>query len=640
MAVPADSRSGDPTGSITWGKVSRPVAWGASLLAGLAYALLEYGHIHGQVSVLDEGLYLYKGLLFARGIYRPFQDFGPLTNHMPLSFLIPGWVQLVFGPGLATGRVYALVVGLLMVLGLWTAARRLAGDGWAAAAIWLVVINTGWLKIYSQAISQGLIACMLMWVVAIGVGEDRKAWQTALAAALAGVMGLTRLNMMPVVVLFVPYVYWAHGRRSGHAAAMAGGGVLLAGHIVFWPGMLKLWAVWLPAAVTPFLDGFRDQAGGIQAWTVVLTTGSKLGILRDGLRLHLAAVTGAVWAWLLVPLGPVTPSARHRRATMAFLTALFVLLFGLHAAATLGKTYCPFCLKNYIAFFSPIGLIVLAIAGAHWLKRAPLARRAAALFILLVVPWALGFSMGAPLAEAALQFELPRLSGGAILPGTARLGSMLTVKFGLAQDALIASVTNLQLVGMAAFFLAGVAILARAGQRDGAANLARPALMLLSLATAVTIGLSSFKFGSAYSTYDCGQDVIASQTAVGADLRAKVLPGSSVYWASGGQSPVPLIYLDQPMIFPPQLNGVYSYRYGGDPIALSRFGHWNAELAQTWLQEADYVLLQEKDYTGWLAMHLNSGDFDQRTPTPPTNPCETASSILIFHRIASTSPTP
>ena len=50
--------------------------------------------------VLDEGLYFEKGYLFAQGKYEPFEDYGPLTNHMPLSFMIPGWAQNIFGAGL------------------------------------------------------------------------------------------------------------------------------------------------------------------------------------------------------------------------------------------------------------------------------------------------------------------------------------------------------------------------------------------------------------------------------------------------------------------------------------------------------------------------------------------------------------
>jgi hypothetical protein len=66
----------------------------------LAYILQVFCYAHSQDSVLDEGLYLLKGYLFASGKYSPYQAYGPWTNKMPLSFLIPGYVQKVFGPGL------------------------------------------------------------------------------------------------------------------------------------------------------------------------------------------------------------------------------------------------------------------------------------------------------------------------------------------------------------------------------------------------------------------------------------------------------------------------------------------------------------------------------------------------------------
>jgi hypothetical protein len=612
--------------------LSRWLARAAALLGGAAYALLGYGQMHGQVSVLDEGLYLYKGLLYAQGTYWPFQDFGPLTNHMPLSFLIPGWVQLLFRPGLATGRTYAWVVALLMLLGLWLATRRLAGPWWAAGVVWLVVLNTGWIKIYSQAISQGLIACMLVWTIAIGVGEGRRPWQAAVAAALAGVMGLTRINLMPVVLLYVVYAYWAHGRSMGHTALVSGGVVLLSGHLIFWPGILKLWAAWLPAAVTPFLNPFRDHAGGASAWQVLLAAGSKWGILKDSLRLHFASVAGVVWAWLLVPSN-LREEKRGRLLTMAFLTGLFLLLFVLHAAATLGGTYCPYCLKNYLAFFSPIGLIALAIAGAHWLPRAGISRQAGSLFALLLLPWVLGFSLGTPFSQHVLASDLPRLSRGAILPGTAALGSMVTQKFGLIETTLLNRLNLLQTVGLALFVILSIALVARAARAGRRGSLAASAMKLLWIATAGAVAAATFSLGANYHTYDCGLDVIASQTEAGADLAAKIPAGSSVYWGSGGRSPIAFLFLDHVSIYPAQLNGVYSYRYGGDPAELPRLGYWNPSLASSWLAEADYVLVEAQDFEGWLATSLNSKDFDQITRTPPTNPCQPNSSLMIFRRI-------
>ncbi len=619
-----------------WRRWSRPAAWGTALLGGAAYGLLSYGHMHGQVSVLDEGLYLYKGLLFARGIYQPFQDFGVLTNHMPLSFLIPGWIQLKFGPGLATGRAFAWVLALLMLLGLWVATRRLAGPWWAAGVVWLVALNSGWIKIYSQAISQGLIAFLLAWMVALGVGQGRKLWQTSLAAALAGTMAMTRINMTPVILLYLPYVYLAHGRKAGHAALLAGGGVVIVGHLAFWPGILKLWATWLPAAFTPFLNAFRDRGGGAAAWQVLLKPEAKLGILMDSLRLHFASVAGVVWAWLLFPFKQ-REMQRQRLLAMALLTGIFAFLFVLHAAATLGGTYCPFCLKNYLAFFSPIALVALAIACAHWLPCAGAARRAFGLGVLFLSPWALGFSLGEPLAQKIVSVELPRVSGSLILPGTARFGAMVTQKFGLPEGTLLDGLNAIQMAGLVLFGGLILILFFRARRMRASGQVSFPAASFLSVATAFAVATATFSFGTNYHSYDCGQDVIASQTSAGMDLASKIPPGSLIYWGSGGRSPIPLLYLDQASIFPPQLNGIYAYRYGGDPAELPRLGYWNPQLAGTWLSQADYVLVELQDLQGWLANSLNETDFDQITRTPPSNPCQPGSALMIFRRMA-TSP--
>lgn len=86
-----------------------------------------------QHSIIDKGLILYNGALFANNICHPFQDYGPRTLFGPLSYLIPGYKQLWFGPGLRTGRTFSIIVGILALVELWITARRLTGNWWAAA---------------------------------------------------------------------------------------------------------------------------------------------------------------------------------------------------------------------------------------------------------------------------------------------------------------------------------------------------------------------------------------------------------------------------------------------------------------------------------------------------------------------------
>lgn len=80
-----------------------------AVLAGVIYFFTALDLAHHTTSFLDEGLYTYKGWLFATGKYSLFEYYGLRTNHMPLAFLIPGYVQKWFGPGLRTARYLSLI---------------------------------------------------------------------------------------------------------------------------------------------------------------------------------------------------------------------------------------------------------------------------------------------------------------------------------------------------------------------------------------------------------------------------------------------------------------------------------------------------------------------------------------------------
>ncbi|MGB2910709.1 MAG: hypothetical protein WBB55_09030, partial [Anaerolineales bacterium] len=70
-----------------------------ALLSGILFLIQGWIYSHTQQSALDEGAYLSKGYLFVTGQYSIYQDYGPWSNHMPLSFFIPGYIQYIFGPG-------------------------------------------------------------------------------------------------------------------------------------------------------------------------------------------------------------------------------------------------------------------------------------------------------------------------------------------------------------------------------------------------------------------------------------------------------------------------------------------------------------------------------------------------------------
>ena len=624
-------------------KISARLIHLLSLLAALRYLAQAWRYAHTQASVLDEGLYLYKGWLFASGQFRPFQDYGVWTNHMPLSFLIPGYVQVWFGPGLRTGRMFALALAALTLLGLWITVRRVAAGRhrslWAALALWAVALNPAMIKIFSVQASQGLAACMIVWVLALTAGRERPAWQLVLGAALAGAVPLTRINLTPVLPLTLAYIFWQHGKRNGLWAAAAGLLVFLGGHALYWPGILRMWAPYFPQSLTPFLDPFRRAPGVRPVWRPEIGLSSRVLSFWQGVRFHFVSLLGVLGLALLWPRREDWHSRAQFRLAV-FGVGLFGVLLLAHGWAALGQSYCVFCFPVYLSFFSLIGLVLLAATFVSWRARAPRWLPVLILLIGLGVGYGSFDTLGAALVQQpgvlrVLKSEVPRLGGA----GTVPLWGLIANKFGMEYEEVVRQTQYWSRIGVATLIgllaASGVLILARRGYRfEGRAfdfgGRAWSLALLAGLVLSPTAAL-----GGGYRTYDCSGDVIAAYETAGAQLAAAIPPRARVYWGTGN-SPVPLLYLPDIRIFPPQLNGGYSFKQGGEPDALLKIGHWNQALAERWAQEADVILLDRAAFKdpamAWLVALVESGAFRELPPTQPVHPCDGGSQILIFVR--------
>lgn len=614
-----------------WAKASPIIAGCLSLAGLLLYAGLSWGHAHGQVSVIDEGLYLYKGLLFAAGEFKPFQDFGPLTNHMPLSFLIPGYVQRLFGPGIRTGRMMAIALGLLMLIGLWLVTKRLAGHWWAGAAIWTVTTNSALIKVYSQAISQVLVACMLVWVLVLITGRGRSLWQILLGVLLASLLFLTRINMAPVLPLVIAYVFWQYGKKPGLIALLLGSTAVIIGHAAYWPDILKLWAKWIPEAISPFLNAYRLPTGVIPFWNPSMGLSNRIGSLRLSLQMHFIPFVGAFGATFFLALKSYRSKDRQDIRSGWLIVSLFLILFLAHALASLGLNYCVYCLRNYLAFFSPIGLILLGIFGRKAASIVPKSTSMRLIVSLMVVPFLLGFPLGPRLSETLLETDVTRISALSLQPGTHKLSVLLENYFGLTGVALD-RIGQFMIYAMLILIPLIAVIVSRFfSKRDRqpdklAVNSLIPGLVALFV---LEIGMANAYFGTGYYDYDCGEDVIKANEDVGEYLDEKVPEESTVYWGVG-RSPVPLLYLSNRDVFPSQLNGDYTYMLSGDSGVLEKFGYWDSRLAESWLLEADYVLVEERVYSDLFSFGFDREHYDEITPTPRTDPCRKDSAIMIF----------
>ena len=618
-------------------KILRPPSWSwlaglLSLLGGCVYFSQSAIYAHTLASMVDEAAYLYKGYLFATGRYTPFQDYGPWTNKAPLSFLIYGYVQTWFGPGLRTGRYFAIFIGLLMLLGLWLVARRLGGRWWAALAVWAVAVNPWIVKDYGLASTQVVIACMLTWVMALALGTKRPLWQLILAGALSGIVVMTRQNLLPVAPLLILYIFWQHGRKAGWLATLASGVVIIGIHALYWPNILQLWTPWLPRSLTPFLDSWREPAGSTPVAGESISASGRLFAFFQGYRYHFIVMAGTTLAFLFWARRKKWKSDFDFRSAL-FVSALLGVLWLTHAWASLGNNVCVFCYAEYIAFFGPLGIILLAISFRSWERRQSSLRAAALILLTLILTAGLGYSAYEDLSlkntiDSVLKSLVPRMRSFQFLPGTVPLWRVLGNKYGWSY--LESYEVFRRLIPAAAGLLVGILVILLALVLFYLLKrlpLLRPSFeftaALVFLLAGALLSPSLFLGGGRFA-YDCGGDVIASYETTGAQLAGLIPPGSKVYWDSGSSSTFAttlLLYLPGVQIFPPQINGHFSFRTGGNPDDLFRAGLWNDELASQWIQTADAIVIQRPAiYSSWES-YVSSDKYDVYRIQQPLGSC-------------------
>lgn len=598
-----------------------------SLLAGLIFLIQAVIYAHIQDITMDEGTYLMKGLLFMRGDYQPFEEYGPWTNKMPLAFYIPGAAQFVFGPGLRTGRYFSIFLALLMVLGMWLLARRLGGRWMAAAVVWVLAASSANILFYIWAISQVIVVCMLTWVFVLTLGNDRPLWQTTLGAVLAVLIVLTRQNMLPVIPFILLYIFWQHGWKAGGYAALASSIVFIAVHIAYWPAIWSIWRPWLPDFIRGWITTGRIRGDLGQAiWNPQFTTFSRFYVFWEGIRFNFFALWGALVSWILWPRRSAWKSDAHFKIAV-LLSALLIVMVAAHYWAAAFRDFCLFCYSGYLAFFAPVGILLVVVSFASWMRNPGIFRQALAAVAVVVHATGIAFGAYDQIDDPILNLPIPRVTNMRILPGFTQLWRSLSNKFDVPFETLQQVLPTLAGFAFGLFLLGVVAIVAVRLRKKRAISFGYTALVVFFILGALLTPTPLFA-GDRLNTF-CGWDVIASHEAVGEQLAQHVPPGSLVYWQND-ISPLPLLYIPDVRVFPAQLNHWYSFRKGGDPDLLVRHAFWNRELQQRWLLEADYALVADAYIQGLLERGLINENHIKISTTPLTVPCQGRSNIHIF----------
>jgi len=599
-----------------------------AVVGAFLYLIQAVIYAFTTVSSLDEGSYLLKGILFTRRVYEPFDWYGPLTNKAPFAFLIPGFAEYIFGPGLRTGRFFSIFLGLLTVLGVWITARRWAGKWMAVFTVWVFTLSQMIIKLHARTVSEVIIACMLAWICVLALDDERPLWQIILASILAVSAVLTRQNMVLLLPLFVIYVFMQHGKQKGIWALVTVSAIFLAVHIYYWPNILVIWAPWLPDSLTPFLDPFRMPKDAVPIWDPQVDFWNRMNALFQGVRYHFIALIGGVFALLRWRLKTDWRSDSAIRAAY-FLASAFFILFAIHAWAALASQYesysCVFCFSNYLTFFDPLGILlfVIVFSSTPPIDRNRLVKVLVGAFIL-IVSMGIGYSLFERVGDGLLNLPVPRFREGQFLPGSVTLVDML--RHGLNLDLpIIKRIISSSLGLLTGSIVILVSILYFRSNKDA------PYIPVL-LNTFLIFGtILSPVLNLGESSLNCHVNIIEDHEILGAYLDDVIPPDSLVYW-DGGNAFTPMVYVLDVRIFPAQINDGYTFRFGGDPALVDKFTHWNEELDEEWKQTADVFIIEGKRYTTWKDF-LNPQEFEEY-PKPPVSPsCNEGADLRIFHRL-------
>jgi hypothetical protein len=593
----------------------------------IAYIFRAIEIARTKTSFLDEGLYLYKGYLFANGSQTPFADYGVWTNHAILSFLIPGYIQKWFGPGLETGRYFMIFLSLFTLLGLWVFAKRWGNAWWATGVVWAMALNPAEIKIHTLAISEGMVAAMLVWIILLVAGEKRPLWQILLSAALTAPLVLTRENMAFVPPILFIYIFWQHGWKAGLLAMLCAGMLFLAGNAFYFPNNFKFWAIRVPDFPFSFLRAWKmPNAGGTS-----IPEPEESNLYRMILyfllpfRLHFVSLVSALTVWLLLPFRNIRPISERMRAVI-FLSVLLIVLYIAHMQVAFFGEFCISCILLYVGYFDFLGLMMLVIAAPILLKQLTPLRQMIVFVIISLLILGIGFSSHEDVSSDFAKAMIERLDGTYIW------GAMIHY---ISLPQLVLFRVTFVLLVSALVILVGAIALGLAYRRFNGEQLSGGKIGIVALNLFLIVGLilsPTMALGLGNDFFDCeGTDVFASYKKAGAELSQVIEPDSKIYWE--GRIPTIFLYMPDVKVYPPQLNHVHSYFVGGESDVLLRYGQWNDELARQWLDEADYIMVQNAEKVYLTDEMLESGKYVKVMSAPKAEKCRWQSAIQVYKRV-------
>lgn len=653
-----------------WSRIETVVAVLVALL-GLAYFVSQALVFADSLPPVapEEGMNLYKGYLFASGRYQPYEDYSPWISQMPLAYLLPGLVQDWFGAGMYLGRMYAVAIGGLAVIGLWLAARRNANAWWAALVVWVIALNPTYVQLFSQARTEALVSMLLAWMLAFGLGAERQDRELFLAAFLAGLAGMTHLTMLLVLPLYVIYVFWQFDQRAGWLALLAGLLPVVAIHLVYWPEVLRVWANMLPAEQFSWVGEYQSPVRQVALpanfhWWPIKTwirnpehlAWQGIEALGQAVRVNFVAFFGTLTTILLWPWRrKVRPGGRsvsrvffNQHKQVVFLMVTFLVLFGVSIWNANGRVCLFTCLPGDVLYYFVFGLALVPVAAAGWQEDMVLWKQGLVLVFLFLLLLGLEFNFNSDyldlrydLVRYTFDLKAPQWQDGKLVEGTGKVWEVLENKFGfnhfplrqfiLKNDLAIGVMRYIKVLGFL-IVITPLAYLISEKFTLGSENYGTFMLTFTLLMGVIFSG--SRMFGGFMEMQTCEASVITSYQQAGNRLNRVIPEGSQLYWDV--KDDMLLLYLPKVEVFTPQLSASYTYLDDpqADPDFLYRFGWWNPVLKEQWLEQADLIVLENQRFDAAWQARLDAGQYKQLFLSPPAASCRgDASRVMVLEPV-------
>ncbi len=591
---------------------------------------LHYARI--TLPVMDEGTYLIKGRMYLDGTYVPFQDYGPITNKPPLAFQILGLSQLLFEPGLASGRYFAIFLACLLIIGQWLTVRRLSGDIWAFFIGVLFCISPAWMIYFMRPMTQGITALFVVWSLFFTLGKGRSGIQLSLGLICANLTVLTRSNMIPFLGFIYVYVFIENGWKKSALPLFTGILSFLAYNAFYWPRIYTLiWQYVLPGPFNSLITkmtGIDKTIGdlGIDFLDKQFRLIDKIQVFFDTFRFFFLPFLATLLGSLLAFTRQTWRNPLNRE--MLFLVISYLVPAILQFYYIVGEDFTLYSFPSYFAFYLPVGLTLLPLVWQEIKSRNYTRLFPISLSILLpLITAGIGLSLYRDVSGYLMKLKLPSFDPPFQISFKYEIWDVLLTRFGmdpLVQEFVVPSAAGF-LIGFLLVILLGIIWKISLKTRLGFGTFLAGVILLFGFILSPTYLLAG---KDAIRTCP-GVDIPAAYAQTSRELENLLPDGASVYFE--GYTPNVLIPLTDLRLYPAQLNMLFYYQIGGDVETLEKYGYWNAELADRWQKEADFILVSP--LVAELRGLSGNPQFRLIATTNSADLCMENTPILIFSRV-------